>query len=153
MTHYVQETVLNNNEVHLVRDINNYYEALLHQIGKEKGHDFKYSTQKLEVKLIKYFGEKVKILKGIKGRGSILFSASIDVQVVRKQQSDKTSADTELKTCHKNGHTIRFAGICDWPRLTGLVADARKLRRLSCSQDDYVIYFLPVAATSSSLKI
>ena len=42
---------------------------------------------------------------------------------------------------------IRFAGICDWPRLTGLVADAGKLRRLSCSQDDF-IYFLPVAATS-----
>ena len=31
--------------------------------------------------------------------------------------------------------------------LTGLVADAGKLRRLSCSQDD-IIYFLPVAATS-----
>ena len=31
--------------------------------------------------------------------------------------------------------------------LTGLVADAGKLRRLSCSQDDF-IYFLPVAATS-----
>ena len=43
--------------------------------------------------------------------------------------------------------TIQFAGICDWPRLTGLVADAGKLRRLSCSQDDF-IYFLPVAATA-----
>ena len=43
--------------------------------------------------------------------------------------------------------TIRFAGICDWPRLPGLVGDAGKLRRLSCSQDDF-IYFLPVAATS-----
>ena len=43
--------------------------------------------------------------------------------------------------------TIRFTGICDWPRLTGLVADAGKLRRLSRSQDDF-IYFLPVAATS-----
>ena len=31
--------------------------------------------------------------------------------------------------------------------LTGLVASAGKLRRLSCSQDDF-IYFLPVAATS-----
>ena len=31
--------------------------------------------------------------------------------------------------------------------LTGLVADAGKLRRLSCSQDDF-IYFLVVAATS-----
>ena len=31
--------------------------------------------------------------------------------------------------------------------LNGLVADAGKLRRLSCSQDD-LIYFLPVAATS-----
>ena len=30
--------------------------------------------------------------------------------------------------------------------LNGLVADAGKLRRLSCSQDDF-IYFLPVAAT------
>ena len=30
---------------------------------------------------------------------------------------------------------------------TGLVADAGELRRLSCSQDDF-IYFLPVAATS-----
>ena len=37
-------------------------------------------------------------------------------------------------------------GICDWPRLTGLVADAGKLRRLSCSPDDF-IYFLPVTAT------
>ena len=33
--------------------------------------------------------------------------------------------------------------------LTGLVADAGKLRRLLCSQDDF-IYFLPVAATSLS---
>ena len=31
--------------------------------------------------------------------------------------------------------------------LTGLVADAEKLRRLSCSKDDF-IYFLLVAATS-----
>ena len=42
---------------------------------------------------------------------------------------------------------MQFAGFCDWPGLTGLVADAGKLRRLSCSQDDF-IYFLPVAATS-----
>ena len=31
--------------------------------------------------------------------------------------------------------------------LTGLVSDAGKLRRLSCSEDDF-IYFLPVAASS-----
>ena len=39
-----------------------------------------------------------------------------------------------------DGHTCHVL-------LTGLVADAGKLRRLSCSQDDF-IYFLPVAATS-----
>ena len=39
-----------------------------------------------------------------------------------------------------DGHTCHVL-------LTGLVADAGELRRLSCSQDDF-IYFLPVAATS-----
>ena len=43
--------------------------------------------------------------------------------------------------------TINCERRCNWPRLTWLVADAGKLRRLSCSQDDF-IYFLPVAATS-----
>ena len=52
-----------------------------------------------------------------------------------------------IKSLRDETTTIRFAGICDWPRRTGLVADAGKLRRLSCSQDDF-IYFLPVAATS-----
>ena len=41
---------------------------------------------------------------------------------------------------HESGHTCHVL-------LTGLVADAGKLRRLSFSQDDF-IYFLPVAATS-----
>ena len=37
-----------------------------------------------------------------------------------------------------------------FPPLTGLVADAGKLRRLSCSQGDF-IYFLLVTATSLEL--
>ena len=43
--------------------------------------------------------------------------------------------------------SLKSLSITGWPRLTGLVADAGKLRRLLCSQDDF-IYFLPVAATS-----
>ena len=42
---------------------------------------------------------------------------------------------------------LEIASVRDISAVTGLVADARKLRRLSCSQDDF-IYFLPVAATS-----
>ena len=99
LIYYIEETVLDNNEVYFVKDINSYYQALLHEIGKERAQDLESTTQKLEEKLLKHFGDKIKISKGIKGRGNIAFSSSIDVEdVVRKQQSEKASVDTQLKT-------------------------------------------------------
>ena len=98
LTYYVQETIIEDNEVHLLKDINSYYQALLHEIGKEKGYDLEPSTQKLEAKLVKHFGDQITITKSIKGRGMIIYSSSIDVEeVVRKQQSEKTNANTQLK--------------------------------------------------------
>ena len=49
-----------------------------------------------------------------------------------------------LETRQQRYNSLVFA---TGPGSTRLVADAGKLRRLSCSQDD-IIYFLPVAATS-----
>jgi hypothetical protein len=71
----------------------------LHDIGKEKGYDLEPSTQKLEAKLVKHFGDQIAITSSITGQGMILYSSSIDVEeVVRKQQVGKTHADTQLKT-------------------------------------------------------
>lgn len=97
LTYYIHDHVIVNNEVFFVKHINSYYQGLLHEIGREKGYDLASTTQKLEDKLLKHFCEKVKKAKALKGKGNIIFSASIDIEeVVKKQQSKKQALTLNL---------------------------------------------------------
>ena len=72
-------------EVHLTSSINFQYKMLL--IG-EKFIESNFTTQKLEIKLLKHFGDKIVIHKGKTRRGNIIFSSSITVEdAFRRRQT------------------------------------------------------------------
>ena len=73
-------------EVHLTSSINFQYKMLL--IG-EKFIESNFTTQKLEIKLLKHFGDKIKVKhKGKTRRGNIIFSSSITVEdAFRRRQT------------------------------------------------------------------
>ena len=52
---------------------------LLIEIGSEEFVESNFTTQKLEIKLLKHFGDKIVIHKRKTRRGNIIFSSSITV--------------------------------------------------------------------------
>ena len=55
---------------------------LLIEIGGEKFIESNLTIQKLEIKLLKLFGDKIVIHKGKTRRGNIVFSSSITAKVL-----------------------------------------------------------------------
>ena len=74
---YINENIITKKEVHLLTDVNNYYQALLNEID---GHDFKHiksAAHKLEKKLLKKFPDMLRFEKGKTMRGNIIFSSTL----------------------------------------------------------------------------
>ena len=76
---YLQEVVIENKEVLLLTEVNNYYQHLLHEF---QGNDIEVtsSAQKLEEKIKKHYEEKISIVNGKKKRGNIIFGCSLSLE-------------------------------------------------------------------------
>ena len=79
---YIEGIISDSKEVHLTSSINFQYKMLLIEIGGEKFIGSNLTTQKLEIKLLKLFGDKIVIHKGKTRRGNIVFSSSITVKML-----------------------------------------------------------------------
>ena len=82
-------------EVHLTSSINFQYKMLL--IG-EKFIESNFTTQKLEIKLLKHFGDKIVIHKGKTRRSNFIFSSCITVEdAFRREGSMKCNIDIKAR--------------------------------------------------------
>ena len=71
---------------------------LLTEIGGEEFIEWNFTTQKLEIKLLKHFGDKIVIHKGKTRRGNIIFSSSITVEdAFRREANMKRNIDTKAR--------------------------------------------------------
>ena len=61
---YIEDIIIDSKEVHLTSSINFQYKMLLIEIGGEEFIESNFTTQKLEMKLLKHFGDKIVIHKG-----------------------------------------------------------------------------------------
>ena len=61
---FIDESILQNNEVHLLKDLNNLYLAFLGAIVGSKYKDLNISSDKLSTKIQDHYGEKIKLEKG-----------------------------------------------------------------------------------------
>ena len=55
---YIDDIIINSKEVHLTSNINFQYKMLLIETGGEEFIESNFTTQKLEIKLLKHFGDK-----------------------------------------------------------------------------------------------
>ena len=75
---YLKEIVFAKKEVLLLTDINTFYHHLLTEFRGEEFDTIRLTTQKLEEKLLKHYGDKICIISGSTfTKGNILFSASL----------------------------------------------------------------------------
>ena len=90
----MNNNVLQNLEVHTLADINKHYRATLREIV---GHDdLLPTTQKLQQKLEKHFGDKIKVSHGKK---NIIFSSSmtVDEAIRAHNTSDRVTQENQIK--------------------------------------------------------
>ena len=80
-------------EVHLLVDINSYYLALLQDTVDTDLKHITSSAQKLGVKILKCYPEKIKIAKVKTRRGNIVFSRSLSTEEACRTQHSKVSSD------------------------------------------------------------
>ena len=85
---YIQENIIENGEVHLLVDINNYYQVILNELSGDDSRQVLSAAHKLEKKLLKEYTDKPKIEKGKTRRGNIVFSSLMTTkEALRKQHS------------------------------------------------------------------
>ena len=77
--------------MHLLTDINDHYQALVHDIGGEYFRDATPSAQKLELKIVKHFGNRIKIEKGKTKRGNVIYSTVLTTEEALREQHDQIS--------------------------------------------------------------
>ena len=95
---YVEDVILNNNEILLTNDVTNEYRMLLAEIGKTRLDEVIYNTQKLEQKLLQQFQDRIVIIKGKTRRGNIIFSNLMSAEeALRKEHSTKTKLMVKLR--------------------------------------------------------
>ena len=79
---YIEDIIIDSKDVHLTNSINFQCKMLLIEIGGEEFIESNFTTQKLEIKLLKHFGDK--ILR----RGNIIFSSSITVEDAFRRETN-----------------------------------------------------------------
>ena len=94
----VEENIIEKEEVHLLSNISRLYQALVRGIGGYKFKDAEPTAQKLEIKLLNHFQNKICIEKGSTKRGNIVYSQSMNKEdIFRKQHKGFTSLDIQIR--------------------------------------------------------
>ena len=95
---FIDEKIMGNMEVYMLKDINNQYQELLYEIGGSEFEDIQSSSQKLQVKLLEYYGDELIVHKGTTKRGSIIFSASLEVEeALRNEVCFQNKLKTQIR--------------------------------------------------------
>ena len=94
---FIDEHIIVKKEVHLLSDINKYYESILREIGREEFKDVNSSAQKLEQKLLKQYGNNLKIDKGKTKWGNGISSSILKAEeTLRGHHSNITKDNVQI---------------------------------------------------------
>ena len=81
-----------------ITELNKQYTEALMEVGGENFQDSTPKTERLEKKLQDFFGERIKIQKGSKRRGNIVFSTDLDLnQVLRGEISLEDDVQMKIR--------------------------------------------------------
>ena len=95
---FIEEDIIATHEIHLIADVNSYYKTILAEKFEQRSDEIFYTAQKLEEKLKKHFGERIKVIKGRTKRGSLLFSSALtEEEALRKEHLMQTKLDTKIR--------------------------------------------------------
>ena len=85
---FVNEKIINGDEAYLMKYLTSHYHSVLSDINTSAAKDVIFTTQHLQDKLFKHFGEKIKIDQGNKKRGNIIYNASMNSDVAARKAFD-----------------------------------------------------------------
>ena len=95
---FIDEHVIVKKEVHLLSDINKYYESLLREIVREEFKDVNSSAQELEQKLLKQYGKNLKIDKGNTKWDNVISSSVLTAEeTLRGHHSNITKDNVQIR--------------------------------------------------------
>jgi hypothetical protein len=84
---YLRRSVVDENEVQMLIDINNHYRDIFKEITGNEFDETNHTVQKLEGKIRSEFGEEIHISKGATKRGNIIYNSSLSVEEVIRKES------------------------------------------------------------------
>ena len=95
---FVQINITDMKEVHCIKNIRTLYQSLIREMGGAEFKDASPSSQNMENKLVKRFGDEVCIIKGFTRQGNISFSKTLSVSdAFHKENSTTKLQDIQLR--------------------------------------------------------
>ena len=99
LCYYIQDTVIENQGVLFLTDVNRYYQALIHEYGGNDFNEAKPTNQKLSDKLKNYYKDKINLAKcGSNNEGYVVYSTTMPVEeAIKKHSRNLKSMSLEAK--------------------------------------------------------
>ena len=98
ITSFVHDLIVKKKQVHRMADINKQYKILLCEIGGHYYKSIEPTSQKLEEKLMKYFGDKLTISNSAGAKGNLLYSSELTVEeAINLENYERASNETKLR--------------------------------------------------------
>ena len=95
---FVQVNIIDMKEVHCVKNIRTLYQSLIPEMGGDEFKDASQSSQNMEKKLLKRFGDEVCIIKGSTRQGNIIFSKTLSISDAFHEENGTTKwQDVQLR--------------------------------------------------------
>ena len=100
MEEFVQINVIDKKKVHCIKNINirKFCQSLIHELGGEEFKDASLSSRSMENKLLKRFGDEVRIIKGPNGQVNNLLSKTLSIPDASHEENSTTKLqDVQLR--------------------------------------------------------
>ena len=95
---FIKVNIVSNKEVHFLKNIQTLYQSSIHEMGGKNFQDSNPSSQKMESKIKKRFGDAIRIEKGLTKQGNIIFSNQLTIsEAFSKEKSMAKSLDIQLR--------------------------------------------------------
>lgn len=98
ISRFIEISIIQNKEVHFVKDVHKQYIAFLRELAPENGEEYgEFTVQHLQEKLLKTFVGKIKIDYKNQKRGNVVFSAELDLEIAVRQVFNNNDTVQKLK--------------------------------------------------------
>ena len=92
---HIREEVINGKEVLFVADLNRFYEELVNDLIDDES-DVSYNARKLEGKIMKYFGDRIQLVRAKTIRGNLIYDKKYTTEEAIRL-SDKQNIQTKIR--------------------------------------------------------